>query len=192
MKNILVINGNPVKNSLSEKLANAYCKGALEAGADCEIVNLVDLSFNPLLIHGYKQRTELEPDLIMMREKINKANHLVFVYPTWWGTYPALLKGFIDRLFLPGWAFRYRENSRFWDKLLRGKSAHLITTMDAPLWFYNWIYGKPGDKSLKIATLKFCGVSPVKVSKFSPVKTATEIQLTKWISKVEKYGRKMV
>ena len=108
MKNILVINGNPVKNSLSEKFANAYCKGALDAGAVCEVIHLVDLTFSPLLIHGYKQRTELEPDLIRVQQKINATNHVVMVYPTWWGTYPALLKGFIDRVFLPGWAFRYR------------------------------------------------------------------------------------
>ena len=58
-----------------------------------------------------------------MQQDILWADHLVFVYPNWWSTVPALLKGLIDRMFVPGFAFKYRENSPFWDKLLKGKTA---------------------------------------------------------------------
>lgn len=50
------------------------------------------------------------------------AEHIVFFYPTWWGTVPALLKAFFERLFLPGFAFRYREGSPFSEQLLRDRS----------------------------------------------------------------------
>lgn len=123
MKKILIINGHPDNESFCAELAVAYKKGAKLANYECKLVNLTDLNFDPILHYGYKKRTELEPDLIEIQNDILNSNHLVFVYPTWWSTYPALLKGFIDRVFLPRFAFKYRENSLLWDKLLKGKTA---------------------------------------------------------------------
>jgi putative NADPH-quinone reductase len=60
------------------------------------------------------------------REKIKWADHLVWIHPVWWGGLPALTKGFIDRVFLPGFAFRYRENSVCLDKFLIGKAFQSI------------------------------------------------------------------
>lgn len=113
---------------------------------------------------------------------------MVFVYPIWWGTYPALLKGFFDRVFLPGSTFKYRDNSLFWDKLLTGKTARLITTMDTPLWYYRLAYGSPGHRSIKDSTLKFCGVNPVRITNFSPIKTSDSNKRETWKKKVYKLG----
>ncbi|MEM6771760.1 MAG: NAD(P)H-dependent oxidoreductase, partial [Bacteroidota bacterium] len=88
--------------------------------------------------------TELEPDLLAAWDNILWADHLVWVYPVWWGSVPAVMKGFIDRLFLPGFAFRKHEGSMVkWDKLLAGKTARLISTLDQPSWFYRWYYSRP-------------------------------------------------
>jgi putative NADPH-quinone reductase len=189
MHNILIINGHPDKESLCTELANSYKRGA-DSNKDiiCDLIHLYDLDFDPILRYGYRQRTVLEPDLLKAQEAIMAADHLVFVYPTWWATFPALLKGFIDRVFLPGFAFKYRENSVFWDKLLKGKTARLIVTMDAPDWYY-WLVNKsPGHNAMKKGTLEFCGVKPVKVTTFGPVKTADSRKYQKWIKKVEQMG----
>ncbi|NCU31525.1 MAG: flavodoxin family protein, partial [Candidatus Moranbacteria bacterium] len=142
MKRILIINGHPDKVSLNNELAIAYKRGAEASGAKCILINLVDLEFDPILRYGYRQRTELEPVLVEAQKEILNAEHLVFVYPTWWGTYPALLKGFVERVFLPKFAFKYRENSLLWDKLLKGKTARLIVTMDTPKWYYSLVFKK--------------------------------------------------
>jgi NAD(P)H dehydrogenase (quinone) len=63
MKQILIINGHPDKESLCTELAKSYQRGAEKAGAECKLVNLADLEFNPILTAGYRKRTELEPDL---------------------------------------------------------------------------------------------------------------------------------
>ena len=191
MKKILIINGNPDKNSLSFELATAYKKGADASGAACTLVHLSDLQFDLNLKFGYRQRTELEPDLVMMKQAIKEADHLVFVYPTWWGTYPTLLKGFIDRVFLPKFAFSYRENSPLWDKLLVGKTARLIVTMDTPTWYYKWIFKQPGHNSMKKGILEFCGIKPVKITNFGSVKTSTEATRKKWLAEVENLGKKV-
>ena len=98
MKKILIINGHPDKESFCFALAQSYQKGVEAVGATCKTVHLIDLKFNPILTNGYRKVTELEPDLIQIQKDIQDANHLVFVYPNWWSTYPALLKGFFDRV----------------------------------------------------------------------------------------------
>ncbi|MDD3080103.1 MAG: NAD(P)H-dependent oxidoreductase [Paludibacter sp.] len=192
MKKILIINGHPDIKSLSTELAHSYEKGALASGAECKLIHLCEINFDLVLHHGYHHRTHLENELIQVQQDIKHADHIVFVYPTWWGTYPALLKGLIDRIFLPGFAFQYRENSWKWDKLLTGKTARLIVTMDTPLWYYYFCFGKPGHKSMKKNILEFCGIKPVKISSFGPVKSAGEIKIKQWFRKVEDLGRRMI
>jgi putative NADPH-quinone reductase len=189
MKKILIINGHPNKDSLNFALAAAYKKGALKAGAEVQEIVIRELQFNPNLQSGYQKRTELEPDLLAAWEKIKWAEHLVWIHPVWWGGMPAITKGFIDRLFLPGFAFQYRENSVWWDKLLSGKTGHIITTLDQPAWYYRLMFGNPSVNQLKKSVLGFCGVKPVKVSYFGPVKSSTEQLRKKWLEKVEQTGR---
>jgi putative NADPH-quinone reductase len=152
---------------------------------------LLDLEFSPILKYGYRKKTKLETDLINVQNDILESDHLVFVYPTWWGTQPALLKGFIDRVFLPKFAFRYRENSLLWDKLLKGKTGRLIVTMDTPKWYYNLVYKRPGHNSMKKGILGFCGIKPVKIITLSPIKSSNESKRQKWLKQIEKIGQKM-
>ncbi len=188
-KKILVINANPDKDSLSYELAKAYMRGSESVNAEVKLINLIDLDFDPILRTGFKKVHELESDLIMMQNEIKAADHLVFVYPNWWGTYPALLKGFFDRVFLPKFAFEYQKNSPLPKKLLKGKSARVIVTMDTPSW-YNWlVYKMPGHNSIKKCILSFCGIDPVKFTSFSPVRHADENKRKKWIKTVEKLGQ---
>ena len=134
---------------------------------------------------------DLEPDLIKAWEIIQWADHLVWVHPVWWGGLPAITKGFIDRLFLPGLAFKYRENSVWWDKFLTGKTAHIITTLDQPSWYYRILYGRPSINQLKKSTLEFCGIKPVKVTYIGIIKNSKEEQRKKWIEKVYLLGERL-
>ena len=190
MKKILIINGHPDKESFCFALAKKYKEGADLAAADCKLVHLADLDFNPVLTYGYRRISELEPDLIIMQQEILAADHLVLLYPNWWSTFPALLKGFIDRVFLPGFAFKYREGSPFWDKLLKGKTARLIVTMDTPKWYYWLINKNAGHHAMKIGVLAFCGIKPVKITSFAPLKSSTDKTRKKWLDEVGELGRR--
>ncbi|HEX8015405.1 MAG TPA: NAD(P)H-dependent oxidoreductase [Flavobacterium sp.] len=188
MKKILIINGHPNPYSFNFAIAEQYQKGALASGANVETITIASLNFNPNLQFGYQKRTELEPDLSDAWKKIQNADHLVWIHPVWWGGLPAITKGFIDRLFLPGMAFQYRENSVWWDKLLKGKTAHIITTLDQPGWYYRFVYARPSVNQLKKCILQFCGIKPVKVRYIGIIKTADEEQREKWLQKVYTYG----
>lgn len=191
MKKIALINGHPNNESFNFALAEAYKKGAENSGAEIKEIIIRDLDFNPNLQFGYQKRIELESDLIKAWEIIQWADHLVWVHPVWWGGLPAVTKGFIDRLFLPGLAFKYRENSVWWDKLLTGKTAHIITTLDQPSWYYRIFYGRPSINQLKKSTLEFCGIKPVKVTYIGIIKKSKEEQRKKWIEKVYSQGEKL-
>lgn len=188
---ILVINGHPDSQSFCSALSEAYIEGAISNNAEVRTIDLSKIQFDLNLKFGYRQRTELEKDLIEAQKLITWADHLVFVYPTWWGAMPAILKGFIDRVFLPGFAFKYRENSNLWDKLLRGKSAHLIVTMDTPPWYNRWIYKRAGHNVMKRNILQFCGITPVRVTEIGPVKPSSAELRAKWLHKVKKLGSKL-
>lgn len=191
MKKILIIDGHPNSESLCASLAKAYKEGSTSGNTEVKDLIIRDLNFNPNLQFGYQKRTELEPDLLKAWELIQWADHLVWVHPIWWGGLPAMLKGFIDRLFLPGMAFKYRENSVWWDKLLKGKTGHIIYTIDQPYWYYWLINGKPGINQLKKMTLEFCGVSPVKVTTLSPIRNSTEKMRLSYIERVKKEAKKV-
>lgn len=190
MKKILIINGHPNPSSFNYALAEYYKNGATQSGAQVDMITIATLKFNPNLQFGYQKRIELEDDLIESWEKIKIADHLVWIHPVWWGGLPAITKGFIDRLFLPGMAFKYRENSVWWDKLLKGKTAHIITTLDQPGWYYRLFFGRPSVNQLKKSTLEFCGIKPVKVSYIGVIKTSDEKQRENWLRKVFQFGLK--
>ena len=191
MKNILIINGHPNSNSFNFGLFESYKKGALTSGADIKEIVIKDLEFNPNLQYGYQKRMELEPDLLDAWEKIKWADHLVWVHPVWWGGLPAITKGFIDRLFLPGLAFKNRENSLWWDKLLTGKTARIITSLDQPSWFYWFAFGRPSVNQLKKSILEFCGIKPVKVTYVGPIRNSDLSLRKKWLDKIENLGENL-
>ncbi len=190
-KKILIINAHPYDQSLGTAIASAYEKGAKEAGAEVKRINLYDLKFDPILHKGYHEIQELEPDLKMAQEAITWAEHLVFVYPIWWLNIPALFKGFIDRIILPGFGFKYASSKLFPEKLLKNKSARLLVTMDAPVWF-NWLmYGNGGKSSLCGGVLGFCGVGPVCCTNFDKVKFRGPKEIESWLKKAEQMGRRL-
>jgi NAD(P)H dehydrogenase (quinone) len=191
MKKILIIQGHPDPESYNWALGDAYKKGALAIGAEVQEIKISELTFNPNLMYGYRKRTELEPDLLHAQTLITWAEHIVWVYPVWWGSYPALMKGFIDRVFLPRYAFEKKENSVWWNKLLKGRTAHIICTMDQPTWYYRVFYARPSTNALKKLTMQFVGIQSVKTTSIGPIRLSTEIFREKWLRKIEELGKGM-
>jgi putative NADPH-quinone reductase len=189
MKKILIINGHPKKNSFCQVLCESYKLAASASANEVVLLNLFELNFDLNLKNGFSKMEELEPDIIFAQEKIKWADHLVIVHPVWWGSVPALLKGFFDKTLLPGFAFKYHQKGVMWDKLLTGKTARIIYTTDTPIWIYNYFFRAPSVNQVKNRTLEFCGVRPVKVTAIGPIRKSTLEFREKWISKIEQLGR---
>lgn len=187
-KKILIINGHPDGESYNAALGAAYRKGAEASGAEVREIAIRDLRFEPNLQFGYRQRTELEPDLRAAQEALQWADHIVWIYPVWWGSVPALMKGFLDRVLLPGFAFKKREGSLWWDRFLTGKSSRIICTMDQPPWYYRWVNGSPSHIAMRKHTLNFIGIKSVKITSIGPIRLSTDAFRDKWLQKVERLG----
>ena len=124
MKKIFIIDGHPYHEGLASQLSREYARGAKKGGHEVRVAELRNLKFDPILRYGYRKRTALERDLIIQQENIKWCDHLVVTTPIWWMSLPALLKGFIDRTFLPGFAYSY-EMTSYWLKpgLVSGQTA---------------------------------------------------------------------
>lgn len=184
-KRILLILGHPSTTSFCAALAERYAQSALDAGHEVRQLRLGEMVFDPVLRDGYQQIQTLEDDLNAAQSDILWAEHLTLVYPIWWGGIPALLKGFFDRVLLPGFAFKYRKGKAFPDKMLNGRTAHLLVTMDTPPWYYRLIYRMPGLHEVRKTTLEFCGIKPLRTLTFGPVLGSTDQQRRSWLQQAQ-------
>ncbi|MCF6319373.1 MAG: NAD(P)H-dependent oxidoreductase [Proteobacteria bacterium] len=188
-KKILVINGNPKPKSYCHELSNNYTTSSSKNN-DVRFVSLSELDFEINLTDGYTGNQKMEPDLIDFQQSLLWSDHVVFVFPVWWGGMPAKLKGLIDRTFLPNFAFKYEGNKSLPEKLLQDRTAEVILTMDTPPFYYRWFQGNPVYKQLKHLTLEFCGFKQISATYIGPVKGSTQAQRDKWGSLVSKMASK--
>ena len=190
-KNILLILGHPSENSFCNALLNAYKKGAENAGANCKTIYVSRLVFDVNLSDGYKagHAMQLEEDLVASQQLLTWADHVVIAYPNWWGFMPAITKGFIDRIFLPGFAFKNHSGKIFPEKLLKGKSLRLLVTMDTPKWWFYIIYRASQYQILKDIIFGCVGFDPIRFSTFGFIRKSTEKQRNNWLKKIEQVGK---
>lgn len=151
------------------------------------------MQFDPILHHGYKVIQEYEPDLVAFQENVKWCDHFVIFYPSWWSTMPALLKGLIDRAWMPRFAFHFTGDFT-WERLLKGRSATMIVTSDTIPLAQRFIFGDTTNE-LKRGVLWFAGFGPIYVHKFGYFKHCGWLNLGMWWHehikrKVFKLGRK--
>jgi putative NADPH-quinone reductase len=129
-RRILIILGQPSTNSLCAALASTYADAARHAGAEVRLLELGEMQLTPSCATDTSIASRWRPTCKALSSTLPGRN-------TWCGSiryggadYRPLLKGFLDRIFLPGFAFKYRANSALWDRLLAGRTAELLVTMD--------------------------------------------------------------
>ena len=188
-KKILVLLGNPDSETFSGRIASAYEAAARNAGHEVDRINIGELQFDPVLHKGYKVIQELEPDLVSMQERWRWADHIVIVYPNWWTTMPAVLKGMFDRMYLPGFAFNFNKKTKRLIQHLKGKTARVIVVAGTHSPFMTWL--KFGDYTNEIVhgILGFAGIK-ANVTCFGPSDKVGQSQRDTWVREVEKMGKR--
>ncbi len=188
MRRVLVLEAHPDPHSYGTALADAYAEGAAAAGAEVRRIALRDLAFDPILHHGFREAQPWEPDLTQTWEAIQAADHLVFEFPVWWGNLPALLKGFVDRVLLPGVAFRNVDGKPLPVGLLAGRTSRLITTMDSPWWWYSLKHGRAAHRAMTGATLHYVGVARVRETTVYALRTLDARQREQHLERARRAG----
>jgi len=192
-KKILILLGHPDKSGFCGEIADTYEVAARAAGYTVDRLNIGEMTFDPILHHGYRERQGLEPDLTRFQELVIAADHFVIVHPVWWVGMPAILKGLFDRAWLPGSAFRYMRmksggRSIFWHRMYRGKTARIIVTSGTHPMLVRFLPGNV-NAQLKWGILWFAGFS-VRTTWFGPAEHIPEGRKTRWLAKVRNLGRR--
>lgn len=188
---ILLIDGHPDADRLSAHMLDVY-EQALPAGTQVTRLAIRDIDFDANLSRGYADLPELEPDLSNALDQIEACDHLVLAFPLWWGAEPARVKGFWDRILLPRRAFRYHKGDPFWDRLLSGRSADVLVSMDTPPSYLRLVYFDPLGWRYKRQVLGFVGFKPVRMSYFGMVRRGgAEKNIEKWRGRIRKLAQKL-
>ena len=190
MSSITVVDAHPDPDRphLCHALADAYARGAERSGHRVHRVALAELDF-PLLRsraewEAGKQNTPLA--LRSAQQWIASSDHLVFVFPLWMGTMPALLKAFVEQVLRPGVAIDYA--SGFPKPLFCDKTARLFVTMGMPTFAYRFYYRAHGLKAFRRNILRLVGVRPTRQTLYGMVDQASDSKCQRWLHNAELLG----
>ncbi len=189
-KTIVIIQGHPDPQGghLDHALAAAYRDAAQAAGHRVSVIDVATLDFPLLRSQADWNTGETPPAILDAQAQIKAADHLVIVYPLWLGSLPALLKGFLEQLFRPGFAIDPSAGAGMWKQRLQGKSARIIVTMGMPAPVYRWYFRAHSLKSLQRNVLRFCGIAPVRSTLIGMVENASPKRREGWMRTVRALG----
>ncbi len=188
-RKIFVLVGHPDTESMCREFGMAYADGARGGGNEVRFTNLGDMKFDPILHHGYKVIQELEPDLKKFQEDVRWCDHFVIIYPSWWSTMPALLKGLFDRSWLPAFAYKFLPSGFGWKRLLKGRTARVFVTSDSAPLLARFLFGD-NTNEIQDGTLWFAGFH-TKMKKVGPMRKISPEDKAKWKARFVQYGRKV-
>jgi putative NADPH-quinone reductase len=187
---ILLIQGHPdaTQRHLGQVLEDAYACGALAAGHEVRRVQVAALDFPMLRSQEAWAQGELPASLLPAQTDIAWAQHLVLFFPLWLGDMPALLKGFLEQVARPGFAFKAEGGNPFGQKGLAGRSARVVVTMGMPALVYRWYFRAHSVKSLERNILGFVGIAPVHATLIGLVDSLGETGVAEWQARMRKLG----
>jgi putative NADPH-quinone reductase len=190
MRNILIIQGHPdpTIGHYGHALARSYREGAQRSGHLVQEIDVAALEF-PLLRSKHDFENGVPPDAILDAQGlIAWAEHIVIFYPLWLGSMPALLKGFLEQVFRPGFAATETKQGMPWKKKLSGRTARIVVTMGMPAFFYRWYFRAHSLKSLERNILGFCGIRTVGESLIGLIEGRDEAYRRGWLKKLASLG----
>ncbi|TGD59227.1 NAD(P)H-dependent oxidoreductase [Flavobacterium humi] len=190
--NILIVFNHPYEGSYCNSLLNAVQKGLQLASHTTDLIHLDREQFNPVMsaqdLRAFRDRKPVDCQVINYQERLQNADHLIFIFPIWWELMPALMKGFIDKVIFPGLAYDYSNasNTRMKPLLKNIKGVTVITTMNTPGFIYRWFFGNAIQRALIRGTFWKLGYKNRKWISFNRVKMVSQEKREEWLQKLEK------
>ncbi|MDF7626796.1 NAD(P)H-dependent oxidoreductase [Leuconostocaceae bacterium ESL0723] len=187
---VLVIYAYPNHTSYNYAILDQV-KKSLGIHHEVQVLDLYEEDFNPTLFFDQEHRRHnlnQNEETAIYRDMISQADFLVFIYPIWWSGMPAILKGFIDRIFSKDFAYKYIGGHSI--GLLKGKGAWIINTSDSTNFSANFLQQDYGQV-LKKQILKMCGVKVQRHSRLNFLCRSTPDKREKFLDKVGRYGQRI-
>ncbi|WP_163718588.1 NAD(P)H-dependent oxidoreductase [Mangrovibacterium lignilyticum] len=190
MKIIIVFN-HPYEGSFCNAILNSVTLGLKQANHDVDLIHLDKDGFNPVMtsrdLKAFRDKRPVDPKVLEYEKRLEKADHVIFIFPVWWELMPALMKGFIDKVIFPGVAYDYENgsNTKMKPLLTNIKSVTVITTMNTPKLLYRIIFGNAVQKAIMRGTFWKLGYKNRTWMSFNMVKQVSEEKRKSWLTKIE-------
>jgi putative NADPH-quinone reductase len=158
---ILLVLAHPLEDSFAAAVADTARKALQAGGHEVDWLDLYRVDFDPRLSPAERRGYFTEPyevsGLCDMTSRLKAAEGLVLVFPQWWFNFPAILKGFFDRVLAPGIAFRPDPSGgRIVPQLTNIRHFWALTTTGSPWWVVHLYMGNPVRRLLKRGIANFC------------------------------------
>jgi NAD(P)H dehydrogenase (quinone) len=191
--NILLILGHPDPKSFNHALAAAVSGAMRSDGHQVTFHDLYAEGFNPVLpAHEIPDTAPLSARIRNHCEELRSADGIVIVHPNWWGQPPAVLTGWVDRVFRPNVAYRFDEGDSGEGVpagLLKAKAAVVLNTSNTPPEREQEAFGDPQEAVWKKCIFDLCGVHNFHRRTFSVVVTSTPEQRRAWLREAQELCR---
>lgn len=189
----LIVIAHPLEESYNHAVAERIIERLEASNYEVHVHDLYAQDFNPVLSsEEMKRKFSLDSGIQAHYERLESADVIIFVHPDWWGAPPAILKGWIDRVFSPGIAYDY-EGAEFMVKdkipLLTGKKAGVFITSNQE---------KFGASLLNLRdfwvrqVLQFCGIEDPVCEIFYDIRHSSFAQRQQWIDKIDQMVAEMI
>jgi NAD(P)H dehydrogenase (quinone) len=190
---IFVVLAHPRSDSFNAALCEALCHGIHKAGHETDVADLCADGFDPVL-----RGTELNtlgtgpplPDVASYQQRILQAQAMAFIFPVWWFGVPAILKGFVDRVFQEEFAFRFTSRGQVKGLLQHEKALVACTAGMSASLYRLFRFGRPLEKTFVDWTLKICGIRRVRYVIFHDVVNAGESTRAGYLKEMQRLGRR--
>lgn len=186
---IAIVFNHPYEGSYCNAILKAVSTGLQTANHEIDLIHLDRDGFNPVMteadLKAFKDRKPTDKQSLAYNQRLEKADHLVFIFPIWWELMPAMTKGFIDKVIFPGIAYDYKPNGfmiKRWKKL---QSVTVITTMNTSSIIYRIIFGNAVRKAIFTGTFWKMGYKNRKWINLSMVKSVSDKKRKKWLKQIE-------
>jgi putative NADPH-quinone reductase len=187
---VAIVFNHPYGGSYCSAILDAITKGLQTAGHEIDLIHLDHEGFNPVMteadLAAFKNRKPIDPKVIEYKQRLDRADHLVFIFPIWWELMPALAKGFIDKVIFPGVAYDYTSKGYGMIPLFKNiKSVTVITTMNTAGIVYRLIFGNAIRKAIMVGTFWKIGYKNRKWINLNMVKSVSDRKRKKWLAALE-------
>lgn len=183
----LIIYAHPSQESFNHAILETAAGALKSKGHEVVVRDLYALGFQPVLKPEDTEAMkagQTPADIKTEQEYIAQADVITFIYPIWWAGLPAIIKGYVDRVFSYGFAYAYGAEGI--DKLLKGKKGLIINTHGTPKEVYDQI-GMSEALKLTATTgiFDFTGIESVGHLLFGNVPSVGEEALKGYLKEVE-------
>ena len=186
---ILIILGHPDPKSFNHAIASGVYDALRKGGHHVTMHDLYAEAFDPLLpVQEIPERCAIPPIIQEHCEDLRSADGIVIIHPNWWGQPPAILKGWIDRVFRPGVAYRFEEGDGGEGVpigLLKAMAVVVLNTSNTPDEREQRVFGDPLDTLWRRCIFNLCGVRTFHRRMFSVIVTSTPHQRLAWLEEAK-------